>query len=282
MFFLNPNGLSSDDDALQFQELSKKLQMNQVDIIGISEHNLDTTKSYVYRKICAAIYQTTSNSVIKMFGSNILAPNIYKPGGTMIYTMGNVTSRKMETVSDKLGRWSYVKLVGKDHNITTIVVVYVPCKTTKTGTSTYHQQLTLFNKSSSTRIEPQKQYIKDLKHWLKQCKEKNEKLIIAGDFNSNFALGSYTSTLLSDPELDLTNLMYDISNTAFSTSKTGRDIIDHILVLGEIIPAVTRKGYTPFDSILYTDHRGMFVDFNNLLLFGNITAHLVSNPSRDI
>eukprot|EP00957_Ditylum_brightwellii_P156547 11914985-Ditylum_brightwellii.AAC.1 len=50
-----------------------------------------------------------------------------------------------------------------ENKIITIITAYQPCKFTKrTGTTVYHQQLTLQQTNSTSKVNPCKSFIKDL------------------------------------------------------------------------------------------------------------------------
>eukprot|EP00957_Ditylum_brightwellii_P195423 14889407-Ditylum_brightwellii.AAC.1 len=54
-----------------------------------------------------------------------------------------------------------------------------------------------------------------------------------------------------------------------SSSLSGKQIIDSVLVLSELVQAIQKSGYTKFDQIMTTDHRGVYVDFDIEVLFEN-------------
>eukprot|EP00957_Ditylum_brightwellii_P090270 6874527-Ditylum_brightwellii.AAC.1 len=75
--------------------------------------------------------------------------------------------------------------------------------------------------------------------------------------------------LCAHEELKLTDILGNLTDEPFSTTKTGKQCIDYILTSPELISAVKNKGYLAFDKLIYTDHQGMFVDFDTTILFGD-------------
>jgi hypothetical protein len=77
--------------------------------------------------------------------SSIPANKFYKPGGTLILAQGDVVGRIKEKGSDSLGRWSWIKLVGRNQCLITLILAYQVCvrPTNITGTTAYHQQESL-------------------------------------------------------------------------------------------------------------------------------------------
>ena len=85
--------------------------------------------------------------------------SIYKPGGTMIGTIGNWSGRIIhianDLTKDKLGRWSTLHLQGKNSTIITILSVYQVCKQGYNGENTAYlqQQADLYN-SKGRYLDP--------------------------------------------------------------------------------------------------------------------------------
>eukprot|EP00957_Ditylum_brightwellii_P113986 8690295-Ditylum_brightwellii.AAC.1 len=73
----------------------------------------------------------------------------------------------------------------------------------------------------------------------------------------------------------MVDILVNLTHIAFSTTKTGKHCIDYILTSPEIVPGVKKMGYHTIDQLLYTDHRGVFLDLDTALLFGVDHANLV-------
>eukprot|EP00957_Ditylum_brightwellii_P145766 11099946-Ditylum_brightwellii.AAC.1 len=131
---------------------------------------------------------------------------------------GDVTGTKICQGSDINGRWSYFKLCSIDHKVIALVITYQPCKATSMANTTYHQQLALLQSNTMVKMELRKMFIKDLKGWLKQCKNKVEFIISAGEYNEVLHITSPMMTLCTDPDLWLQDIL-EISPQQFSTAK---------------------------------------------------------------
>jgi hypothetical protein len=55
---------------------------------------------------------------------------------------GDLVGRIKEHGSDSLGHWSWIKLVGKNQKLITVILAYQVCSrpTNQSGTTAYHQQ----------------------------------------------------------------------------------------------------------------------------------------------
>jgi hypothetical protein len=67
-----------------------------------------------------------------------------------------------------------------------------------------------------------------------------------------------------------------------SSSLSAQTIIDYVFVSPELLPAIRKQGYNQFDQLLITDHRGMFIDFDTEMLFGNGNLKLANKKMRCI
>jgi len=84
--------------------------------------------------------------------SDAMTASVYKPGGTAIVTDGSWSSRITERGRDPhgLGRWSFIKLIGKNNIKIMIICAYRCCKGQRIEnvgeTSSYFQQYNLLRK----------------------------------------------------------------------------------------------------------------------------------------
>ncbi len=212
---------------------------------------------------------------------------MYKPGGTMSSAIGHTVSRVVETGTDDLGRWTYIKLSGKDGKVITFVTVYQICKkpsssADKDSCTAYSQQRSLLIQQNKSDPNPIKHFRQDLDRFLTVCHSKQELLVLFGDFNEVY--GSDTagiSKLARKFELiDIMHQSHQIADPA--TYARGKTRIDYILASAPVFQSVNSCGYEPFNEHFLSDHRGFFVDFDYQKLFGNELQRLASLPFRDV
>ena len=85
----------------------------EIDIQGITEHCLDTTKFQVYQMAQDSVRENYPGQAnLQLNSSSEPALNQYKPGGTGILLLDESVSRQepQGRGGDPLGRWSYVHL----------------------------------------------------------------------------------------------------------------------------------------------------------------------------
>ena len=159
-------------------------------ITGLSEINIDTTKSH----ICRSVYEQVNRSngqKICLSNSKITAKNTYKSGGVLQFSNGNLNRRFVSNISDPLGRWSVQGFVGKNGQHVFFFTLYMPCKKSKLvkgSTTAYAQQEQILRTREGRYVEPRKQFIKDLDKVLAsiqfpshlQCESR---FVLSGDFN---------------------------------------------------------------------------------------------------
>jgi hypothetical protein len=285
----NFNGLNIDDSGGDFMELCEEATTMQVDIIAGTEHNLDARKYYV-RKIC---YETCMKNrqvghyKLQMSSTPIEAATLYKPGGTLLLARGNSVARIIEGGDDDMGRWSYIRMAARGNRVVSIVTAYQPCdvRGTPKGKFTVHAQQTSILREkymNDPGPNPRKYFRKDLMSFLKSLKAKGDDLILMGDFNE--ALGNDPAGMSKIcRELVLSDVMKMRHDTSLkpATYARGSKRLDYILMSERCAIAVRKCGYEPFNHRLYSDHRGMFVDMDTEMLFGNLDNDLASMQYRD-
>ena len=125
-----------------------------------------------------------------------------------------------------------------------------------TGIATYHQQLALQQSETTAIINPRKAFTHDLLKWMSLGKSKGEKIILGGDFNESLTSTSNMIKFCSHDNLKLIDILGDLTQETFSTTKIRKQRIDYILISPELKESVRHMGYLAFDQLIYTDHRG--------------------------
>eukprot|EP00957_Ditylum_brightwellii_P135269 10314276-Ditylum_brightwellii.AAC.1 len=117
---------------------------------------------------------------------------------------------------------------------------------------------------------------------MEQGHQKGERYILAGNFNEPIHSTSGTLKLCSNGALQLVDILSGMTEGKFSTRKTRKDMINNILMSPELAQSIWKKGYQSFDQIVFTDHRGMYLDLDTAILFGADTADLMSHNACSI
>jgi hypothetical protein len=212
---------------------------------------------------------------------------MYKPGGTMTSALGNTVSRVTKTGSDDLGRWTYIKLSGKEGKIITFITVYQVCKkppvaADRDSCTAYSQQRALHIQHHKKDPSPIKHFRKDLENFLQTCHSRKELLVLFGDFNEVYGSDSAGISKIAR-RFNLVDIMHQYHSIPDpATHARSRSRIDYPLASLEVYKAVDNCGYKPFNEHYLGDHRGYFIDFNSQKLFGNEVNRLAALPFRDV
>jgi hypothetical protein len=205
----------------------------------------------------------------------------------MSSALGNTVSRVIETGTDDLGRWSFIKLSGKNGKVITFITIYQVCKkptiaSNRDSCTAHSQQQSLLIQQNKSDPNPIKHFRQDLDRLLTACHNKQEQLVLFGDFNEVY--GSDTSGISKlARKFELVDIMHQShAGTDPATYARGKTRIDYILASLPVYHSVNACGYQPFNETFLSDHRGYFVDFDYQKLFGNELQRLEAQPFRDV
>ena len=133
------------------------------------------------------------------------------------------------TDPSEMGRWTWVRIKGRNNMYTRIYSIYRPCKSHGPHT-TYTQQVNALNETQDLRC-PQTAMMEDLSTEILAAQQLGEQIIIGRDFNMNIA------TRLTDryENLDLKNAIFEHhGEDGPTTFEAGRDQIDGIIISSTI------------------------------------------------
>jgi exonuclease III len=281
IYSLNVNGLSIDRRGGRFDDLCKVSKEVNADIICCQEHNLDTSKSYVRNILYDTARQHWPRSRMVFGTTPIQFCTNYKPGGTMMVSVGDVTGRIIARSQDKWGRWTSQTFRGTGNtNLTVISAYQVVTDNPHTGltTATSQQQSLLIQSNES--ISPRKAFKRDVRLFIQNCISQGDEVLIVGDFNE--PLGSEIDGMSRiAAEFHLVSLMQvRHQHNPPATYTRGKRCLDYGLATRRVANAMVRCGYESFNERFATDHRAYFFDLDNNLLFGNIPQPFASPTLR--
>lgn len=173
-----------------FDIFLKELSLLQVDVLGLSEHCLDTTKYRVLHSLqTTAARHSPGRVLLQLDSCSEPAIHQYKPGGTGIIAFRQVTSTLEPNGrgDDPLGRWSYLHLRRKNLSPLTIISAYQVCPTPTNvvGNTAFHQQQRYLNSSGRTGVHPRRAFQEDLGKFISTLITKRHDIILGGDFNES-------------------------------------------------------------------------------------------------
>ena len=267
IFYQNTNGIKYDRLGGEVGWYGHYMVENEIDILGIAEHNVDNRSAAVILTIRQALERVEKSFAVTMGGTKTKMDTPYKPGGTMIVARGNIRGRIMERGSDSLGRWTYLRIRGKQGRSLWVLTVYQVCKSSPTaGMTASAQQLSLLRQNGDTAT-PREAFKRDLMNFINDTINPDDETVIMGDFNEEIGADSEGIVRFME-EGGLADLMTATHQKDLpATFERGKACIDYVLATPKILQAIVNAGYTPQSGGLYSDHRGLFmdIDINNIL-----------------
>jgi hypothetical protein len=256
----------------------------QCDIIGFSELKLDVSKYQVQKIIQSTLQTQFTNIKYSASTSTIPFDGFYKPGGTFSLAVGPHTSRFHSKFSDSLGRWSTISLVGRRGRVIHFITVYQVIEKSDSGPFTAFQQQQTSLYLSRRDITPRKAFRIDFDMYLAKMKTEgtgDTQFVIMGDFNE--VVGSdptqFARITTKHDLVDIHGRMHTLVHEV-PTFARGIHRLDYAFCSSDILPAVAYCGFEPFNQHIFSDHRALFVDWYDDVLFGNATSPLLSSSQR--
>jgi hypothetical protein len=214
----------------------------------------------------------------------ITVETTYKPGGTLITTVGSLMGRVVRQGRDPWGCWVFQEFTGRGNRRVILFSVYQPIdKNAQSGKITVAaQQRSLLCLTQDSVQNPRTAFRRDLLKTLQQHTQDGTALIVVGDF---------TEKLGADPDgmakiagnLGLIELMTSRHSSALpATYARGSKCLDYALASPSVNEALISSGYEEFNARIASDHRGYFFDFDTNILFGSETQQLATSTKRGL
>jgi hypothetical protein len=105
VYIQNVNGLSFDRRGGQLNNVCEVIQEIQADLFCGQEHNLDVTQMSIRSTLYDTVQQHWDRAKFIAGTTPIPFATPYKPEGTFMLTIGNLSGRIVHQVQDRWGRW---------------------------------------------------------------------------------------------------------------------------------------------------------------------------------
>ena len=268
-WFQNCNGLVKKNDLIEFEYDIAMLADRDVNYISFTETCVNSNKPGYTRSIQDIFGTVIPTGAMKLANSpQYPKRSCYQPGGVAAGFDGTLRTRFLREGMDTLGRWIWHEF-GHGQMITRIYTVYRvnAGSETSSGTCTAWFQRKILLEKKGIRSDPRGQIIDDLIDDLKPCIKNGTNIILAGDFNEKLYSPEKLSLKLDD--IGLFNVFESTLNTKDvpRTHVRGSGAVDHIWVTKFLLDNIKRAGMAPFGSIYESDHRGMYLDIDENILF---------------
>ena len=268
----------------KIERMLATLKQWKSDIICLSETNVAWDKP-----IARQIYNLVKVPFAKeacwiTSASNMNNVSLIKPGGTAMLVDVSFTGSIIEKGQDwtSMGRWSYVKLRGRNDRVINIITGYRCNKvTTSTGDMTaWTQQYAISRERGMATPNPHMNFLQDLEKWITPKIIDGEDILLTLDANEEWRPG--TSIKLFASKLGLYNIAEHTHDNLPPSRPKSMKTIDFILGTERVLDSVKNLSMVPYDLENLGDHRGVMIDFDTKTLFGHETNHSVNMQQRKL
>ena len=285
LYFQNVNGLRLADDCADITETFLHLQNVQADIFGIVETQLHCRKPDIQSKLQNCKRRIWDNCALHTASSEEEWNYNRKPGGTLLGITGPLAGRMKLAHKDQYGRWVHIDLLGRDGRLVSIICAYqvVQEKGSHGDRTTYSQQVRLMRLAGIQDPDPRKQFIRDLRTLVSSLRKNGNDIILMGDFNESIGdkADEMASVMLAGGLTDTHCFRHGLT-TEKPTYARGSKRVDYVLVSRRLTEYIHRCGAEPFNLRIFSDHRGLFVDFSLPGFFDRAPNTLAKLHTRDL
>ena len=285
LYYQNVNGLRLQEDGSDVTEVFLQLQNMAVDIFGIVETQIHCRNQQVQSQLQLCKRHVWEQCKLFTCSSEEEWNRPWKPGGTLIGVTGSLAGRVRKHHLDKYGRWIHVELLGRDGRTVDIICAYqvVQEKGDHGARTTYSQQVRMMRLDGISDPDPRKAFIRDLKILVQQLRAADHDIILMGDFNESIGVKpeEMASVITEGRLTDAYCFRHGIDNE-HPTYARGTKRVDYILVSQRLTEHIRATGAEPFNFRIFSDHRGLFVDFALPGFFDRAPNVLTKQCTRDL
>lgn len=281
IYFHNIRNLTINDEWQAWTDVLEKMKSYNVDIFGFVEPNVNWTTTLNIK--AAKIGRRVNNNqfILQTSTSEEYSSSQHKRGGTILCTTNKIVGRVASRSSDPkgLGRWTTTSITGRNHKMLHIICLYrVSQEQSKGDNTSFMQQIRLLKQQNIRNPNPRQQVLDDLDTLLKQVNKEKDDVIIMMDANSDLQDGALTKILHKHKLYDALGSKHGHNQP--STYARGVRTIDYIFCSETIINAIVKGGILPYNELIPSDHRGLFIDIDtNIALKGSIHEADKSNTT---
>ena len=257
---MNVNGIGCSKSSCKSDDIRHFMDKKEVDVMGLAETNVnwakvrnkdtlwERTRSWFEHRVLSVAYNTTDR----------IGKKRHQQGGTATLLKNKIAHRHKDSGFDRtgLGRWSWVRIAGKQGFVTRFVTLYCPVKTGK-GNTIYTQHLRELNE------DPTERFWQDITMEVLKWHADGEQLLLSGDWNEPMDSPNMTAWMELLGLKDAIGPSHEGKSPP--TYHRGQDTIDGILLSKSL--NTSSSGFLGFGAIP-GDHRCLWIDISNQHVMG--------------
>lgn len=279
--FQNIHGLITSSSELIGTEEVGGIEKLGVDLMGLVELNVNCSLDVKSSFMTAANLKLAPARTV--MSSNWSLDEGYMPGGTAMVLNGKPCGRMHNKGSDRLGRFTWMALRGRNGIGVIAITVYRVCQ--KAGSNVgedtaYMQQYVAMREAGIKKPDPKNMVLDDISDVLLEWGQKGYRPIVLMDANSTTDEQHLQEFMERHGLIDL--IVDSNAGTPPSTYARGPNRIDMILGDHFVRRAVVKSGALALhDGVTSSDHTMQFVDFDERLLFKDDSFAPVAGLKRE-
>lgn len=244
----NTNGISLKNDELT--TIVSETSRAGIDLFLLQEHILELSNHKTLSSVHNTVKTFWKTPKTSHAQSDTQFDTNHKPGGTMTLVAPTATSRHQQTMSDSMGRWIVTKLNGKQGHVLNVVNIHhcIDCGNIHCAKSmsVYAQQWAMLHVTQK-EPNPIQQFSHDLEAMLSLMLQKNEDILLAGDFNEELGgdSGPVAKVIAKLSLIDLANHKHTLDHEA-PTQARGSKRLDCMLGTPRVAASMKKCGHEPF------------------------------------
>jgi len=277
LWLQNPNGVSARDDFRIFRSELSEFNENDIDFLALPEATLNSNNHFVRERLTTVVeYQHPNAKMCITNTSGYCKDACYQPGGVISIAMNKLAGRYAGKGSDSLGRYTWMRFKGKLRTIK-IYTFYRVSQNSGTNlgdTTAFVQQYNKLNTINNDEappikgehnvkkhkiVNPRKNIVEALMKDVHADIKNKELIILMGDLNEDVYQAEFGKKLES---IGIINAHPYSDGKKYRSYNRGKSIIDGIWLSGPLLSLVQKGGLAPFQFIMDSDHRGIYVDID--------------------
>jgi exonuclease III len=277
-YYQNVNGTKLDTQGENLSSFLSTFDELNCDLVGLCETKLDVSKYTVKKIINQTIKTKFRSSCYASSTSKIPFDTDYKPGGTMTLCFGHCVSRFHSKFEDPLGRWCTLSLNARNGLVIHFITLYQVVNKTQNGPFTAFQQQRTSLLLEGRDIPPRKAFLQDFDAYLLSLKPTQSQYVVMGDFNEvvGKTLSGFAAITGRYQLVDILGHFHTLEREV-PTYARGTKRLDYVFCSSSLLPTVAQCGAEPFNQHIFSDHRALFVDWHEEILFGSKQLPMVGN-----
>ena len=276
----NTNGIDISSNFYKFMENIDYMGRYHIQFLSIPEAKINPYNHYIRDNLNTAHQWIYPEGHSNISNTRIDSSDIRQYGGVYSCTQGSLSSRFAGSGSDSLGRFNWIDFYGKTSHLR----VYTLYRVNKGNdissgdeTAWMTQRIQLLEKNINE--DPREHVVLTLCEKIKEDIKQTRSVIVCGDVNDDIFCSSFNTSM----EKSGLHNIFSTRRNSFKKVRSccnGSTIIDGVWMTLDVRDSLIRSGFSPFDFIFSSDHRGIYFDIDIRKLLDNTNHNLTPAPYR--